>query len=378
MPPEFNDTTPLLRSSQDHGKKKWMHTTTGTESNESLSIEPDDSTSDKARIGTEEQGELSSQELLQSTLQVDDTIRLVRKIMIDLAKHQIAHEYFSKRQFWVFTLPTALLTLVSSILAFMACSSELLRSFHWNSQVVTFTAGALSAFAVFLQSLSGKCNYEKRAMMHDAMVHNFRKLKNELLVVLHILFDENRSTQSKIRLPHKIQRSPTEIMSFSDRYREYQHACNEFPLKINALFDKFELEFIIVIEKEQSRIPIYDPSRMQQKVAVLFVPIAKKYGTIDNTNASLVETFEPLFESALKNIVSSCVTSFLFPFVLPNPDNITKKTMEYLKHDLDIITGVYRGIAVKEIKLLELKGFNSVFRPKRRPKYFTDIEEGPV
>ena len=101
-------------------------------------------------------------------------------------------------------------------------------------------------------------------------------------------------------------------MSFSDRYRDYQHAWNEFPLKINALFHKFELEFIIVIEKEQSRIPIYDHSRMQQMVAVLFVPIAKKYGTIDNANTSIVKKIERLFESALNNIVSSYVISFCF------------------------------------------------------------------
>ena len=88
--------------------------------------------------------------------------------------------YYTALQFWLFTVPQAILTMISAILAFMA-TSEL---FDAKTKIIINTiVGSASGIVVFLQTMSGVCDYGIRASMHQTTALSLRSLGDDLSLV---------------------------------------------------------------------------------------------------------------------------------------------------------------------------------------------------
>jgi hypothetical protein len=92
----------------------------------------------------------------------------------NILQHRLAAKYFQFRQFWFFTFSQAVLTLLASVLAFTTADAEADAESRFK-----YAAGTLSALVVFLQTMSGNCDYGTRAAMHAAVVIDLRNLKEE-------------------------------------------------------------------------------------------------------------------------------------------------------------------------------------------------------
>jgi len=107
-------------------------------------------------------------------------IKLEQEVNMNMVKHQLASKYLSARQFWFFTVPQALLTMLSGILAFLA-TTDLLNA---TAKIVTNTiVGSISGVVVFLQTMSGNCNYGTRAAMHGSTAIDLRDLRDDLVLL---------------------------------------------------------------------------------------------------------------------------------------------------------------------------------------------------
>jgi hypothetical protein len=91
---------------------------------------------------------------------------LEQQVQMNMMKNELAWQFLSGRQFWLFTIPQAIFTMLSSILAFMATS----KLFDEKTKIIINTiVGCTSAIVVFLQTMSGVCDYGTRAAMHDSV-----------------------------------------------------------------------------------------------------------------------------------------------------------------------------------------------------------------
>ena len=94
--------------------------------------------------------------------------------------HQLAKEYFSCRQFWLFMVPLLVLTFLGSILLVVKTSAVLEEE---TQTFITITIGSIAAFLVFLTAMDGVCSYGTRAKEHDSAFINLTGLLNELVTL---------------------------------------------------------------------------------------------------------------------------------------------------------------------------------------------------
>jgi len=100
------------------------------------------------------------------------TIKLEQEVNLNMVKHQLASKYFSARQYWFFTVPQAFLTMLSGIIAFGA-----------TNLITNNIVGSMSGLVVFLQTMSGNCNYGTRSAMHGSIAIDLRDLRDDLVLL---------------------------------------------------------------------------------------------------------------------------------------------------------------------------------------------------
>jgi hypothetical protein len=113
-------------------------------------------------------------------LNFDSAMELEYQVQINLVKHNLAAQFYSSRQFWLFTIPQGLLTMLTSILAFVATSGLLSEV---TKTVLSTIVGSTSGIVVFLQTMSGVCNYGTRAAMHASACIDLRDLRDEIVLI---------------------------------------------------------------------------------------------------------------------------------------------------------------------------------------------------
>mmetsp|Transcript_684 Transcript_684/g.1645 ORF Transcript_684/g.1645 Transcript_684/m.1645 type:complete len:346 (+) Transcript_684:160-1197(+) len=106
--------------------------------------------------------------------------QLELKIQANMNRHELSCQHFLCRQFWCFTISQAILTMLASILAFVA-SSDLLTPVI--KTYLNLLVGSLSAIVVFLQTLSGICTFGDRAGMHSNLAIDLRDLRDDIALL---------------------------------------------------------------------------------------------------------------------------------------------------------------------------------------------------
>ena len=107
-------------------------------------------------------------------------MELEYQVQINLIKHNLASMFFASRQFWVFTITQGVLTMIASILAFVASSSLIEER---TKDIIATIVGSTSGVVVFLQTMAGVCNYGTRAAMHASAAIDLRDLRDEIVLI---------------------------------------------------------------------------------------------------------------------------------------------------------------------------------------------------
>jgi len=113
-------------------------------------------------------------------LNFDSAMELEYQVQINLIKHNLASMHFQSRQFWLFTITQGVLTMLASILAFIA-SSALIPEI--TKDILATIVGSTSGIVVFLQTMSGVCNYGTRAAMHASAAIDLRDLRDHIVLI---------------------------------------------------------------------------------------------------------------------------------------------------------------------------------------------------
>ena len=256
---------------------------------------------------------------------------LKQKTNAELLQHQLARNYFKARQFRMFTFPLGVLTLLSSILSFLATSAlvksgdsttppadggRALNSTGFKSvlpEVLTLTVGILTAISVFIQRLSEYNNYGQRATMHETMVFNLRMLRNRL-------------DQLQQKLKQHIQDREER------RHDDDPDNDDEFGwLDPNESFEAIEKRKEEFLSACKSDIPV--------KIANAFRCIRSELRVkmkMDVDHGRHPPEFIQLFETRAYDMLSMRIASDgRFPFYIPNTKIVVDQIMDELQKDMD-------------------------------------------
>jgi hypothetical protein len=115
----------------------------------------------------------------QWTKLLSETTKSRRDAFFKLSQHKLASQCLFACQTWYIATPIAVLTTISGILAFVAGSALLDDSSLDTSAILNITVGVMSFVAVFIQTVSGRLNFDARGEMHGSTAYDLRALYSE-------------------------------------------------------------------------------------------------------------------------------------------------------------------------------------------------------
>ena len=140
---------------------------------------------------------------------VKSALGMEKQVQMNMIKHNLASRFFQHRQFWCLTIPQAILTMISSILAFLATT----KLFDVRATIIINTiVGSTSGVVVFLQTMSGICAYGTRGAMHEAVAIDLRDLRDDLVLL-----------RCKLGLEDYMQNIKQDVCDESDEEDEYEY-----------------------------------------------------------------------------------------------------------------------------------------------------------
>ena len=224
--------------------------------------------------------------------------------------------YYTALQFWLFTVPQAILTMISAILAFMA-TSEL---FDAKTKIIINTiVGSASGIVVFLQTMSGVCNYGIRASMHQTTALSLRSLGDDLSLVG---IEEKAKYYNRKKSDdddddnddNDDENNVSSNYTFEDlrtRFLQCQSGCQStVPLKINDAFESLDSTLMIMLNDKN------------------IIWLMKQYQFQSNNIQDVV--YFRAYDILTKNIVDS----LFWPFHIPKTKDLVKRTIEELKNEV--------------------------------------------
>ena len=222
--------------------------------------------------------------------------------------------YYTALQFWLFTVPQAILTMISAILAFMA-TSEL---FDARTKIIINTiVGSASGIVVFLQTMSGVCDYGIRASMHQTTALSLRSLGDDLSLVgvkeIAKYYNRKKSDDDD-NDDNDDENNVSSNYTFEDlrtRFLQCQSGCQStVPLKINDAFDSLDSSLLILLTDKN----------------VFW--LVNQYQSAE----SFVQDF--VYIRAYDILTKNIVDSLFWPFHIPKTKILVNRTIEELKNEL--------------------------------------------
>mmetsp|Transcript_5013 Transcript_5013/g.11634 ORF Transcript_5013/g.11634 Transcript_5013/m.11634 type:complete len:390 (-) Transcript_5013:182-1351(-) len=241
---------------------------------------------------------------------------LEREVSKNMAKHNLANQYLAFRHFWFFTVPQAVLTCVSGILAFVATLDLLTNEVK---TIVNTIVGSISGVVVFLQTMSGICNYGSRADMHQSAAIDLRDLRDDLHLLKQKLkqieMDRNKKkSHAEANGEDHEDSNEEDGASFDEiqsRFRQSLSACkSNVPMGLTEAFAGIESNLLLARSKENN------------------VYMTKIYGEIE---------FDDFVQSKAHDILAGEILhSRFFPFSLPKSKDVVQRTMERLRNHIEL------------------------------------------
>jgi hypothetical protein len=178
----------------------------------------------------------------------------------DQCMHKLTCAHLEARQFWFFTIPQALVTMLGGILAFLTTSD--LFNDETNTIIATIV-GSIAVGSVFIQTLEGSCKYGIRASMHSGTAIDLRDLRGDLKLLMVKLKatgekdianrknNSNNNTTSIIKDTEVNEGDKTNTFeSIEMRYRQSAQGCKSFvELSISEAFELLHTELMVTLNK---------------------------------------------------------------------------------------------------------------------------------
>ena len=315
----MDENTPLMSPTDtDSGNPK---DATAKTNSVSLSVEDASSTiEEKAVANTKKKG---------TKLTFLTAYQLKAEIQSYQLRHALAAKYFEKRQFWLFTIPQALLSMFSSILAFVVASKLLNEN---QKTIVSAIAGSTSFVVVFLQTLSGFLKYETRGTMHDTASVDLSDLLSHLKILsIKLGFEESMNGGTG---PKHADDGEEENHDGDDTFEEIMQKFNQslvgcksiIPLELNGVWHNANSEL---------RLTGTDASIEQ---------FGKVYTNPQWCARQVVNLDLKLFSILAEQIMDYP----LFPFFLPNPKPVAKASMKRLREEVGASFTFWDGVSKRD------------------------------
>jgi hypothetical protein len=190
----------------------------------------------------------------------------------DQCMHKLTCAHLEARQFWFFTIPQALVTMLGGILAFLTTSD--LFNDETNTIIATIV-GSIAVGSVFIQTLEGSCKYGIRASMHGGTAIDLRDLRGDLKLLMVKLKaagekdianrkNDNNKNNNNTNNSNSISNNSTSIKdtevneggktntfeSIEMRYRQSSQGCKSFvELSISEAFELLHTELMVTLNK---------------------------------------------------------------------------------------------------------------------------------
>ena len=252
--------------------------------------------------------------------------RLKQEVQMNMTKHKLAKKVFSARQFWFFTVPQAILTMLNSVLAFVA-TSDLLD--NKTKVIINIIVGSMSGAVVFLQTMSGVCRYGTRAAMHDSTTVDLRDLCDHLLLIKQkLVIKETRKRNQNISIDFR----PTyESVGINDANTEDDDE-DDYNSGDNASnFEDIQTRFRQSLSGCKSTVPLAISEAFQGVQSDLNLTGTHKTMEYLYEKYHHFRIFDYMHLKAF-DILSIEITNYqFFPICLPNSDKMVEVTMDRLR-----------------------------------------------
>ena len=262
----------------------------------------------------------------------DSAFSLEQQVQMSLIQHQLARKHLGSREFWLFTVPQAVLTLLASILAFVA-TSELINE---KAKVIISTiVGSISGVVVFLQTMNGVCNYGTRAAMHDSTAIDLRDLRDDLVLLKHKLSHVLNSDGKREYHEHEEEEDdddddPSKGETFEaiqTRFRQSLTGCKStVPVALSEAFQGLDSELMVAFSFENKRM---------------------LYGIYKQMDFDTIIYFKAC-DILMEEISTSGYFPISFPIHLPDSKKVVSATMEHLKDKIFQVEGIWKPKSADE------------------------------
>ena len=222
-----------------------------------------------------------------------------------MLQHTLAHEHFANLNFALFTVPQALFTAVTSVLAFAGGT----KVFANYTQELSLIVGSLSSAVVLIQTIGGVKGYAIRSDRHNTAAIQLRTLYDELGIgalklkeIERLKNDNTKEFDAKKDNPN-----PMTFAQFEKQYKSCLEACNSLlPTRIKEAFHGLDTNIEMMQTAENKALA------------------AEWFGDGWDHHTA--------FKSKAYDIMAGeIVNSNGFPYFLPNTCELVKKTMGRLR-----------------------------------------------
>jgi len=222
-------------------------------------LAPDDDTSNGSNKSTvsASDGKPMEKKKKCAKLTLKGVIEFKQMVQMNLGQHNLAAHYFLCRQYWFFTVPQALLTMIAGIFAFVA-TTELLDA--QQIIIINVIVGSTSAIVVFLQTMSGVCEYGTRGAMHNGLAIDLRDLRDGVFLLGAKVTANFSSTNQEVDHDDE---NDKEFATFQSRFQQSLSGCkSNVPLKLGEAFHSVTSSLAMSKSKANMKyiIDVYDTS----------------------------------------------------------------------------------------------------------------------
>ena len=261
------------------------------------------------------------------------------QVQINLIKHNLAADYFEFHQYCFFTLPQAILTAASSVLAF---SSSAAIFTQWQD-IISLVVGFNSAFVVLLQTVSGIRNHGMRADRHRGVAIQLRDLRDDIVLMRFKLNSVELETKQKHETLRNNQKHETlrnnnehvDIGHWDDSQERHEHKNDgNADAAESETFDSIQKRYQQCLSGCTSNVPIELSECFHGLASNLEIAETKEnvkrmhkiYGHLNYHSLITCKAYDILAGEILNR--------WNFPLALPNSKEVVRTTMHMLKERL--------------------------------------------
>jgi len=321
----MDETTPLMPSGNTELHSSVDENNPGTtdgvppDTVEAISVNGNDDTpngTDKSTVSASDDKPMEKKKK-SAKLTIKGVMDFKLMVQMNLGQHNLAAQYFLCRQYWFFTVPQALLTMIAGVLAFVA-TTELLH--EQQILIINVIVGSTSAIVVFLQTMSGVCEYGTRGAMHNGLAIDLRDLRDGVFLLQGKVTATMSSTNKEVDQDDEHDK---EFATFQSRFQQSLSGCkSNVPLKLGEAFHSVQSKFAMIESKANNKY-VFDVYDMESSEFTA------------NNNFTSMQTM-------LYDILAAEILEYpFFPIFPPNAKKIAEKAMKRYRKAIKTISSFF-------------------------------------